>query len=512
MTILDGFLKSGVSKATENTASFGIVLAKDQSGDDLARQFLAQYPQTPIEVTSVFESKDGELSRCVILSIPGLSFDGDRVNPFDICYALKDALHVAKIAPLTSGFELPVTPEAEPTLLENLNPENQDYEWHLKQLRLPQAWEISQGRGVLIGQPDTGYADHHLLTNAVDRRLGCNILEGGFPDDRLLPFPNFGGHGVSTASTATSRGRDAQKSVRGAAPMATVLPVRCTDSVIISVFNSRHIAKGIEKAVNEGADVMSISLGAVGLFDLFIDPAIAHGLRHSVIFVAAAGNVPGILTYPGNNGACTCVGGSSAWEKPWILSGNGWELDVSAPASPIWRALRQHGDADNPERTRLVEASEGTSYSAAMVGGLAALWVGHHGKQNLVSRYGHNLTYAFKTAVRDSARRPSTWPREAYFGKGIADAHALLRAPLPRTITSEIGDFADERRTHLLEILRREWGDSIDFSNEEIDLYRYELQLHLSYKQYEKYGQGDKLYQRPPLSSRLRERAEILLT
>jgi hypothetical protein len=137
-----------------------------------------------------------------------------------------------------------------------------------------------------------------------------------------------------------------------------------------------------------------------------------------------------------------------------------------------------------------VGRSAGTSFAVALTAGAAALWLAHHGRENLISRYGKAALQAvFTDLVRKTARRPTGWNSSEY-GAGIVDADALLARPLPATAPSlprePVGLGAEERltaylsgqspdqATAVLETLLPTAGDG------ERDLYAGELAYYLS--------------------------------
>ena len=68
----------------------------------------------------------------------------------------------------------------------------------------------------------------------------------------------------------------------------------------------------------------------------------------------------------------------------------------------------------------------------ALTAGVAALWLAHHGRANLIAiarAQGETLQSMFRRLVQATARRPSGWD-SSDFGAGIVDAAALLGAEL----------------------------------------------------------------------------------
>ena len=65
---------------------------------------------------------------------------------------------------------------------------------------------------------------------------------------------------------------------------------------------------------------------------------------------------------------------------------------------------------------------------------MAALWLAHHGRDNLIAQYGKaNLQAVFADLVRTTARRPAGWDSSEY-GAGIVNADALLAQALPAIV------------------------------------------------------------------------------
>ena len=77
-------------------------------------------------------------------------------------------------------------------------------------------------------------------------------------------------------------------------------------------------------------------------------------------------------------------------------------------------------------------AGQGTSYAVALIAGVAALWLAHHGRADLLAAArarGETLQDMFLRLLQATARRPAGWD-SGEMGAGIADARALLAADL----------------------------------------------------------------------------------
>ena len=118
-------------------------------------------------------------------------------------------------------------------------------------------------------------------------------------------------------------------------------------------------------------------------------------------------------------------------DKPWVGSSHGPKVDVSAPGESVHAARVKKG-LNGPEFW--VDRSSGTSYAVAQTAGVAALWLAHHGRANLIAQYGKaNLQAVFADLVRTTARRPAGWGNNQY-GAGIVNADALLAQALPAVV------------------------------------------------------------------------------
>jgi hypothetical protein len=79
-----------------------------------------------------------------------------------------------------------------------------------------------------------------------------------------------------------------------------------------------------------------------------------------------------------------------------------------------------------------VGQGQGTSFAVAMVAGVAALWLAHHGRAALVAAArarGETVQTMFRRLLQATAQRPAGWDSSA-MGAGIVDARALLGAAL----------------------------------------------------------------------------------
>lgn len=321
-------------------------------------------------------------------------------------------------------------------------PASEDRVWALKMLRVDEAIEaffggdpMRAGRGVVIGHPDTGYHHHPEIVDALVPEKGWDFVrEDGDPLDDLLPSKKVvvenPGHGIATSSVIVSPpgaqpAEATWTAVDGVAPGAKLIPIRCTRTVIL--LSMRRLAHAIEFAVDQGAHVISMSLG--GVPSRRLHQAIRYAERRGVIVCAAAGNQVRFVVWPANYAEVVACAACNADRKPWRGSSRGPTVDVTAPGESVWRAFVTR-DGQTGEVSYGTGRGSGTSYAVAHVAGIAALWLARHGRDALVSRYGPaKLPSVFRALVaRSCVRLPDL---DGRYGAGLLDAKALLAHPLP---------------------------------------------------------------------------------
>lgn len=307
-------------------------------------------------------------------------------------------------------------------------PPPSDRDWARRMIQADKAEsEFSvTGHGVLIGQPDTGVAEHEELKEGVDKARGFNFVDNSTdPTDPLSASMSSPGHGTSTSSLVISRSGG---SVNGSAPGATLVPIRCINGVVIGL--AVAVAKAIDHARKQGCNIVTMSLGG-GLQGLALKRAIRRAVNADMIVLAAAGNCVGFVVYPAWDENVIAVAGIDEHETRWKGSSRGRKVDVSAPGENVTVARRKPGSSDtsdiNPE-------GQGTSFAVALTAGCAALWIERFGFDAIVAearQRDSNVQELFRAAIRSTARRPEKWNSDK-MGAGIVDVHNLLSAPLDK--------------------------------------------------------------------------------
>jgi serine protease len=219
--------------------------------------------------------------------------------------------------------------------------------------------------------------------------------------------------------------------VAGTAPDAKVMPIKALEEGSGAF---EEIAAGITYAVDHGADVVNLSLGAIpgaqaltltGL-DTTVTEAIAYANDNGVLVVAAAGNesVP-VCDTPSFEDGALCVTATDRNEAPAWYSNGAIKPDTFAVAAPGGAGLAFCEDdvvSTVPLGTGSAACGQsdydyyaGTSMATPHVAGVAAL----------LFAQGRTLDNV-KSALIDTARTPGAgtglWTTS--YGHGIVDAAA----------------------------------------------------------------------------------------
>ncbi len=294
------------------------------------------------------------------------------------------------------------------------------YQWHLRQIGLPAAWKLGQGKGAVVAVIDTG------VTAVPD--LGQARLVAGYnfvsDNDNSSDDHGHGTHVAGTIAQATHNG----VGVAGVAWNATIMPLK-----VLSARGSGSmaaIAQAIRYAADHGANVINMSLG--GPFPVTaIRHAIDYARARGVTVVAAAGNDGrGRVGYPARYPGVIAVAATQFDESTTFYSNWGKQIDIAAPGGNVRLDENGDGKPDGVLQNTVVPGDiarsdylwfMGTSMATPHVAGVAALLVGA----------GINKPDAVESLLLGTARKPggsATSPGriDDHHGAGIVDANAAL--------------------------------------------------------------------------------------
>jgi thermitase len=213
----------------------------------------------------------------------------------------------------------------------------------------------------LDGRLVPGY-DFVNIIDGAERFIGDYLDADTTPDDEV-------GHGTHVAGIIAARGL---RMPAGVVPRCTVVPVRVLgalerDGRRYCAGLIDNISSGIKWAVDQGADVVSMSLGVEPLGgELPHEEVVDYARRKGVSIVAASGNdgtdrhryYPGALPYPITVGAFDDQTGDVASFSTW-----GDQVDVVAPGTNVYSSWLRRSYA----------YASGTSQATPFVTGAAAM-------------------------------------------------------------------------------------------------------------------------------------------
>jgi type VII secretion-associated serine protease mycosin len=244
-----------------------------------------------------------------------------------------------------------------------------DLQYWLNDYGFNQAWKTTKGKGVTVAIIDTGVdASVPELKDAV---VGGTDVSGIGSSNGQTPVGEGSEHGTLVASLLAGRGTGAGgvDGVIGVAPEASILAVSVAfGSTSSPVSNDDQIAQGIRWAVDNGANVINMSLTRNTLdWPESWDDAFLYAFEHDVVVVAAAGNrgsgtteVGAPATIPG---VLTVAGVDRNKKASFDASSQGITISVAAPSEKLVGVIPGGGHVQ----------WDGTSAAAPLVSGLVAL-------------------------------------------------------------------------------------------------------------------------------------------
>jgi thermitase len=229
-------------------------------------------------------------------------------------------------------------------------------------IKAPSAWEETEGiQSVTIAIIDSGVdLLHPDLKNKI-KSSGRDFINNDFDATDDL------GHGTMMAGIAAADTNN-NEGIAGVAWNCKVLPVKVigTDG-----FGSDDkVAEGIRWAVDNGANVVNLSLGSEDPSSL-IEDAVRYAYNKNVVVVASAGNSNGPVHYPAAyDEYVLAVAATDYNDARASWSSYGPQVDVAAPGDKVLSTVPTwyFGPAFLP-----YGYGSGTSFSAPHVAGLAAL-------------------------------------------------------------------------------------------------------------------------------------------
>jgi serine protease len=299
------------------------------------------------------------------------------------------------------------------------------FQWHLRQIGMPEAWKLADGEGVVVAVLDTGVAyEKYGKYHQVEDLEGIEFVDPyDFVDDDAHANDDHG-HGTHVTGTIAQRTHNG-KGVAGVARAVKVMPLKVLGGD--GRGSVAGIADAIRFAADEGADVINMSLG--GPFSSRVmKKACEYATKKGVTIVAAAGNESrGKVGYPAAYPGVIAVAATQDDEATTFYSNYGKDVDIAAPGGNT--RVDQNGDGmpdgvlqntiqiGNPTKSDYFTFM-GTSMASPHVAGVAALVIGEGVKDPA----------AVEKILTETARKPhaQSYVRDRY-GAGIVDAPAAIK-------------------------------------------------------------------------------------
>jgi thermitase len=276
----------------------------------------------------------------------------------------------------------------------------EEYQWNLPAIGTERGWSISKGNeDITIAVIDTGVdLDHPDLVNRLVE--GYNIIgDNSNPDDD-------NGHGTHVAGIIASETNN-REGIAGLTWFNKIMPIKAMSAE--GYGTTFDIAKGIIWAVDNGADVINLSLGNYKESNV-LRRAIRYAYNNDVVMIAAAGN-DGTRqpSYPAAYPEVLSVSAVSYDGKLADFSNYGSYINISAPGVYIPSTYFNEQYA----------SLSGTSMAAPHVAGLAGL----------VKSANPELTNnEVITIIQTTARDLGAKGKDIEFGSGLIDVDKALVA------------------------------------------------------------------------------------
>jgi len=291
-------------------------------------------------------------------------------------------------------------------------------------LNLATLHAVADGENVTVAVIDTGIDSLHPL---LESRLASGfdtVDNDGDPTDIADGIDNDGDGYVDEAH---GHGTNVAGLVALAAPAAKIMPLRALDAD--GTGDEFAVAKAIEWAAANGADVINLSLGTTTSSAL-LDDVIAGARSRGIVVVAAAGNFgTAAKVYPAANAN---VIGVAALDNNGTLTG----FSNRGP----WIDVATRGvDLVSPHPGDRMIRWEGTSAAAPIVAGMAAVVV-----SAINSNPAQTTQLVLDSAIGLSAQNPGNTNA---VGAGMPDGAqlaALLSGLLPPPADPPVGDDLDD--------------------------------------------------------------------
>ncbi len=304
--------------------------------------------------------------------------------------------------------------------------------YNLSRTSVPAAWKTTTGSSdVTVAVIDSGVTAVPDLAGSLLPGKNFVTRVDGRPTNNTT---DDDGHGTMVASLIGAN-TDNGLGIAAACWLCRILPVKVLDKNGIG--HAADVADGIRWAVDNGADIINLSLG--GDPDPELAAAVRYAVDADVVVIAAAGNsgLYNVREYPAGYPGVISVGATDGKDQAYPFSNYGDWVTLAAPGL-AWMTARD-GEPDQ---------AYGTSMSAPLVAGVAGLVLSAHPtatdtqvKNALIDTT--DPISAFRGGRLNAARAVAALPFTGKAQPSIRITGPARNAPFPSTVTVGVVTGAD---------------------------------------------------------------------
>ncbi|MFT4250716.1 MAG: S8 family peptidase [Candidatus Woesearchaeota archaeon] len=265
---------------------------------------------------------------------------------------------------------------------------NEEKQWNLQAVGIPQAWSVNAGEGVRIGVIDTGIDYRHKeIHSCFENNKGYNFVE-----NNNNPLDD-NGHGTHVAGTVAGINT-------GVAPNSTLYALKVLNESGRGY--ESDILRAAEWAIDHQLHLLNASLGSSKSSPA--EAAMIQALtKNNIVLIASAGNSADTgYMYPASYEGVISVAAVDKNNKRANFSQINDRLSVSAPGVNIYSSTPNDG----------YRSFNGTSMAAPHVTGAAAIL------------YAHNQEADIKETLMKTSKALG---EETLYGAGIIQAHKAVQ-------------------------------------------------------------------------------------
>lgn len=205
---------------------------------------------------------------------------------------------------------------------------SQTLPWGIEKVNSNDVWGIATGSGVNVAVVDTGIDITHADLKA-NLKGGANFVA------TVRSYNDDNGHGTHVAGIIAASNNTI--GVVGVAPQANLYAVKVLNKSGTGYISD--IIAGIQWSVNNGMDIISMSLGS-NYPSIAFESAINAASNAGVIIVAAAGNDGSSVDYPAAYENTIAVSATDSNDNLASFSSRGEQVDVAAPGVSIYSTYK----------------------------------------------------------------------------------------------------------------------------------------------------------------------------